>query len=198
MNDDFGTTLTLLLDDVATTIDPRSDFDAVRTDALHGAADRTPLDTRDPRRFRRGVAIAAASVLLVGAGAAAYRSADGDAGSLATADVTTVESTRTAGPTAATAVPATNDGDAADEPHGSLDGAKPDRDDRREQPSAVARTAQAGRVDVSSGVASGEGVRHGTRRRDGDRHHVVRQRHDRVRCGRFVDGHPRSRGSTRR
>ena len=75
---DFDNHLTTMLDDVAASIQPRSNFDAV---APGGAGvGVVPTAARTPgggRPFRRTVAVAAASVMLLGGIAAAAYPRDG-------------------------------------------------------------------------------------------------------------------------
>lgn len=88
---EIDTQIATLLDDVAATIHPTPDFEAV----LHGGGAGGGAVAGAPgggRPFRRGLAVAAASVLLVGGAAAAafgFDDGDGDPGSLATKVVTT-------------------------------------------------------------------------------------------------------------
>lgn len=82
MNDEFGTTLTALMDDIADAIHPRPDFEAVRDGHVPLAPPAAPA------RFRRSVGIAAAAVVLAGGGVAAYRATGDDTGSLATSSAT--------------------------------------------------------------------------------------------------------------
>lgn len=93
MTADFDTQLTALLDDVAGSITPRSDYGAVREAAAAGAAGAAggagrfatiAAGGRSPRPFRRGAAAAAAAVLVVAGGAAAFEFAQDDSGSVAT------------------------------------------------------------------------------------------------------------------
>lgn len=95
---DFEARLTTLLDDVAGSIQPRSDFDAVGSHRA-GLAPDVPSIGRG-RPFRRGIAAAAASVLVLGGlAAAAYSSDDGDPDLVASAtsltEPTTVDTTPT-------------------------------------------------------------------------------------------------------
>jgi hypothetical protein len=102
MNDDFGTTLTALLDDVAAGIEPRGDFEAVRDGHVALVTNGGDTTATTGSRFRRTAAIAAASVMLIGGGVAAYR-ASADDGSLSMAD----DVTTTASPTTKPHSPAT-------------------------------------------------------------------------------------------
>lgn len=138
MNDEFGTTLTMLMDEVADAIHPRADFEAVRD----GHVPLAPA--AGPARFRRSVGIAAAAVVLAGGGVAAYRATDDDTGSLATsspatavtATSTTIQPTSAAPPTtvAAAIVPS------------------PATEATTKVTAPVARTAQVAGVDVSRGA----------------------------------------------
>ena len=81
---DFETELTALLDDAASGIRPRPNFEAARSGAVtvlaNGAGDH---------RFRRGLGVAAVTVALLGGGVAAYQVADPDPSSVVTATETT-------------------------------------------------------------------------------------------------------------
>ncbi len=64
---DFDTQLTALLDDTAAQIDPRPNFDAVRSNTMTFRPDR-----RGGRRFPRSLGVAAATIALLGGGVAAF------------------------------------------------------------------------------------------------------------------------------
>ena len=88
--------LTALFDEIAASIDPKPDFDAV----VHGAAATgtvagSTIDPRGGRSFRRGLAVAAAAVVVLGGAAAAFQ-LDREPSMVATDDVTaptTIDST---------------------------------------------------------------------------------------------------------
>jgi hypothetical protein len=148
MNDDFGTTLTALLDDVAASIEPIGDFEAVRDGRVAFVSDPyAGARARGARRFRRPAAVAAATIALVGGSVAAYQGARDDAGVVATSS----------GP-ASTAVPTTlnpvapatstpGEPDAAD----ATEGTAATSGDTAPEPTGdeIAYTADVAHVDVS-------------------------------------------------
>jgi len=81
---DFETELTTLLDDAASGIKPRPNFEPARSGGVTVLAN----GARD-RRFRRGLGVAAVTVALLGGGVAAYQVADPEPDSVVTAAVTT-------------------------------------------------------------------------------------------------------------
>jgi hypothetical protein len=94
---EYGNQLTMLLDEVAATINPRADFEAVRTGAITVSTQPASTGGRPP--FRRGLAVAAATVALLGGSVAAYQLTSGEPDTVATSSEPT--------PTVTTAKPVT-------------------------------------------------------------------------------------------
>lgn len=144
IHDDFGTTLTALLDDVAAEINPRADFDAVFSAQLSMTTNPSvipnviPLTARRP--FRRATAVAAAALLLVGGGAAAYSAIDGDEESVVSSELTTDKPVPTSTTAPTTIAPVVDDRPEAD---GDVTADAGDDKEPR-PPTSVVRTAVLG------------------------------------------------------
>ncbi len=92
VHDGLDTELALLLDEVAATIEPHGDIEAVIAGASYLPATSGGSDgVRRP--FRRAMIAAAAALLVTAGGAAAYQTVDNESDALVSSDVATVDAT---------------------------------------------------------------------------------------------------------